>query len=54
MAEVEWEHERYFRSRVMIHPFAKWIRLWPIPPEKDQIRQSFLLEAKSTCPDPVV
>jgi hypothetical protein len=54
MAEVEWEHERYFRSRAMLHPFAKWIRIWEIPPEKDQIRRSFLLEAESTFLKPNV
>jgi hypothetical protein len=54
MAEVEWEHERYFRSRVMLHPFAKWIPIWPSPPEKDQIRSSFQLEAESRFSNPNV
>lgn len=38
MAEVEWEHERYFRERVLSHPLARWIPLWTTPPPKAEIR----------------
>jgi len=38
MAEVEWEHERYFRSKAESHPFVRWVRLWPAPPPKEAIR----------------
>ncbi|HWN09623.1 MAG TPA: ferritin-like domain-containing protein [Pyrinomonadaceae bacterium] len=41
MAEVEWEHERYFRSRVLLHPLSKRISLWPQPRPKELIRESF-------------
>lgn len=41
MAEVEWEHEAYFRSRVEAHRWARKLRLWPQPPPKDNIRMSF-------------
>jgi len=41
MAEVEWEHEQYFRSRVLIHPIGKRLSLWPQPPPKETIRESF-------------
>lgn len=41
MAEVEWEHERYFRQRVESHPWASRIRLWPSPPAKESIRETF-------------
>ena len=41
MAEVEWEHETYFRSRVLLHPLARRLSLWPLPPPKEAIRQSF-------------
>lgn len=41
MAEVEWEHERYFRSCVEAHPWSSRLRLWPIPPPKEHIRSSF-------------
>jgi len=38
MAEVEWEHERYFRSRVERHPLLRIFRLWGPPPPKEAIR----------------
>lgn len=41
MAEVEWEHEEYFRSCVENHRWASNIRLWPAPPPKQMIRTSF-------------
>jgi rubrerythrin len=41
MAEVEWEHERYFRSRVVRHRWAKLFKVWPEPPAKEEIRSSF-------------
>lgn len=41
MAEVEWEHESYFRSRVRLHPLGRRLSLWPVPRPKEAIRQSF-------------
>ena len=41
MAEVEWEHEEYFRTRVLLHPFGKRLSMWPQPPPKEMIRASF-------------
>ncbi|MEO8361099.1 MAG: ferritin-like domain-containing protein [Vicinamibacteria bacterium] len=38
MAEVEWEHERYFRERVLEHRFARFIPMWKAPPGKETIR----------------
>lgn len=38
MAEVEWEHEQYFRSKVLGHPWAQHLRLWEPPPPKETIR----------------
>jgi hypothetical protein len=40
MAEVEWEHESYFRARVLSHPIGRRVRLWPAPPPKHMIRSS--------------
>jgi rubrerythrin len=34
MAEVEWEHEKYFRSKVE----GGWMKLWDPPPPKETIR----------------
>ena len=44
MAEVEWEHEFYFRSRVEQHRWGRRLRLWPKPPRKETIRESFAKE----------
>jgi rubrerythrin len=41
MAEVEWEHEHYFRSRVLSHRWGNLLPIWPKPPAKDTIRTSF-------------
>ncbi len=41
MAEVEWEHEVYFRARVTSHRFIRWIPIWPSPPPKETIRGSY-------------
>lgn len=49
MAEVEWEHEQYFRSCVVQHHFGRRLRLWPKPRPKEAIRQSFS-EAETTPP----
>ena len=38
MAEVEWEHERYFRARVLSHRLGRCLPLWPAPPPKEAIR----------------
>ena len=38
MAEVEWEHELYFRERVLSHPLARFIPVWRVPPPKSEIR----------------
>lgn len=45
MAEVEWEHEFYFRSRVASHWFGSKLRLWQTPPAKESIRESFARES---------
>ena len=39
MAEVEWEHELYFRHRVRSHPLSRFIPLWEAPPPKADIRR---------------
>ena len=38
MAEVEWEHEHYFRERVLSHRLGRRLPLWPEPPPKACIR----------------
>jgi hypothetical protein len=39
MAEVEWEHERFFRGKVRAHPLGRCLPLWTAPPPKPSIRQ---------------
>ncbi|HVZ38084.1 MAG TPA: ferritin-like domain-containing protein [Candidatus Kapabacteria bacterium] len=41
MAEVEWDHEAYFRSRIILHPWVRWFPLWQSPPPRETIRSSF-------------
>lgn len=38
MAEVEWEHEAYFRSKVEGHWMLRVLQVWPPPPPKETIR----------------
>jgi rubrerythrin len=41
MAEAEWEHEKYFRSRVLLHSFGRRLSLWREPSPRETIRKSF-------------
>jgi hypothetical protein len=41
MAEVEWEHERYFRSKVEGHWMLRLFKLWEPAPPKETIRAKF-------------
>lgn len=45
MAEVEWEHEKYFRSRVLLHRLGRRLSIWPEPRPREMIRKSFAREA---------
>jgi len=54
MAEVEWEHEYYFRSRILLHSFGRRMTLWTAPPPKQTIRESFTRELVDTSAGAVV
>ena len=41
MAEVEWEHEKFFRSQVLKHKWGCRLPIWQSPPPKESIRASF-------------
>ena len=41
MAEVEWEHERFFREQVMGHWMLRIFPLWEAPPAKETIRAGY-------------
>lgn len=40
MAEVEWEHEHYFRTKVLAHPLIRIVPVWKAIPPKQAIRAS--------------
>lgn len=42
MAEVEWDHEAYFRGKVLSHFLGKRLPLWTSPPPKEDIRRHHL------------
>jgi rubrerythrin len=44
MAEVEWDHEKYFRSRVLVHLLGRRLPIWREPPLRESIRESFASE----------
>jgi hypothetical protein len=41
MAEVEWEHERFFRLKSASHPWWRWFPKRSPPPPREEIRKSF-------------
>jgi len=41
MAEVEWDHEAYFRSKVESHWLRHVIPVWPALPPKESIRRRY-------------
>jgi demethoxyubiquinone hydroxylase (CLK1/Coq7/Cat5 family) len=45
MAEVEWEHEYFFRHKVLDHPFLRIFKLWDAAPPKETIRSVILSRA---------
>ncbi len=53
MAEVEWDHEQYFRSKVEGHPLRRLFPLWPAPPPRARIREGFDEDGRSASRQPV-
>jgi hypothetical protein len=43
MAEVEWDHELYFRTRIAGHPLTRLFRLWNPPPSRESIRARYVV-----------
>ena len=41
MAEVEWDHEQFFRSKVVGHPLRRLFPIWSAPPPRARIRERF-------------
>lgn len=44
MAEVEWDHEQYFREKCRSHGLARVFPMWSPPPPRAEIRASFARE----------
>ena len=42
MAEVEWDHERFFRLKSASHWAWRWMPQWDPPPARVEIRHSFV------------
>ncbi len=40
-AEIEWDHEYYFRNKVESHIFSRFIPLWNKPKPREEIRNSY-------------
>jgi demethoxyubiquinone hydroxylase (CLK1/Coq7/Cat5 family) len=41
MAEVEWDHELYFRKKVLSHRMHKLLPVWKVPPPRESIRANY-------------
>lgn len=41
MAEVEWDHENYFRAKVASHWLSRVVPIWKALAPRDEIRRSF-------------
>ena len=51
MAEVEWDHEHYFRSRVLSHWLGRRLPLWPQPEPRETIRLAHDDEGGQSAPE---
>lgn len=40
MAEVEWDHEKYFREKMLLSPLSRLFPGWEPPPPRASIRES--------------
>ena len=47
MAEVEWDHEKYFHDIVRSHRLHKWSRSWRDPPPRQEIRLTFARDTRT-------
>lgn len=41
LAEIEWDHERFFREQAMSHVLWRVMPAWPSLPPREEIRRSF-------------
>lgn len=52
MAEVEWDHERYFHDHARSHRLYARAGAWDDPPPREAIRASFAAGAEPACRPP--
>ncbi len=52
MAEVEWDHERFFRLKSASHPLWRWFPKWSPPPPREEIRKSFAAFERTAAESP--
>lgn len=50
MAEVEWDHELYFRSKCLESKWIKYLPPWSPPPPRETIQSGFEPSTKSKSP----
>ncbi len=46
MAEVEWEHEFFFRHKILGHSLLRIFKLWDPAPPKETIRAKYAQDAQ--------
>ena len=51
MAEVEWDHEAYFREKIATHPLRFLIPVWKKPPPRAAIRTTFAKHRRRSQPE---
>jgi len=49
MAEIEWDHELYFRTKCIESGWSKWISVWPKPPPRERIQKNYLQYLELHC-----
>lgn len=55
MAEVEWDHERFFREKASSHPLWRVVPHWPAPAARSSIRDGFAVFLAGDRPiEPVI
>ena len=54
MAEVEWEHELYFREKALSHPLSRVFPMWAPPPPREEIRRAFRRELGADAAAPPI
>ena len=44
MAEIEWDHEFYFRSKCLTSKWSEYVKVWDQPSARELIRSRFVFE----------